>query len=69
MMYISQTCCITPALTAIIIGHWAQDGKVHLDSHANGKHHNVVQYGSMQIRLKAIVSLMVKLLLEIQVLL
>ena len=46
-----------PALTAIVIRHWAQDGKVHLDTHANGKHHNVVQYGSMQILLKAIVSL------------
>ena len=55
---VSRTCCLTPALTAIIIGHWAQDGKVHLDSHASGTHHNAVQYGSMKILLKVIVSIL-----------
>ena len=37
-------CCLTPALSAVVIGHWAQDGALHAESLCNGGHHNVFPY-------------------------
>ena len=37
----SEDHCLTPALTAVVIGHSAQDGNLHAESHCNGSHHNV----------------------------
>ena len=33
----------SPALNAVVVGHWAQNGK-YMEEHVNGKHHNVFIY-------------------------
>ena len=48
--------CLTPALMAIVIGHWAQDGELHPDSHCSGRHHNVFVYQSKEGLLKEIIA-------------
>ena len=53
---VSPNSCLTHALTAIVIGHRAQDGELYLDSHCNGKHHNVFAYKSSETILKEIIS-------------
>ena len=39
-----------------MIGHWAQDGKLHPESHCSEKHHNVFVYQSADNLLKDIIT-------------
>ena len=39
----------------IVIGHWAQDGQLHMDSHCCGHHHNVFVSDSWESLINEIV--------------
>ena len=41
MQLLQPLAVFTPALMGMVIGHWAQDGQLHMDSHCCGHHHNV----------------------------
>ena len=49
--------CLIPALMAVVIGHWAQDGQLHRDSPCSEGHHNVFVFESHEDLMKDLIAL------------
>ena len=46
---------MTPAVTAVVVGHWSQDGSLHTQ-HITGEHHNFLHVTSQKEAWRGIIN-------------